>query len=229
MKKLAIYSLFPMLLIGTLSLVGCGTEESYDEAYDELYALTTSFKGKASYKRVDELLNEIPEEFKDTKDIKDEYVAMRRYIVQLSEAYDLGYSESLGDTSRSSYIELYKAQATNKYWNISKFLTNVNIYKTAVFGKKWEDENESYFHWYENHGGEYEHFLSTNLPTGQKESITYTFVYKVEDDALTFSYRNVEDKEDMYKAFIVKYIGYEDEKLFVNISCLTNDRSYKLY
>ena len=219
MKRNKLILLSTFFILTPFALSSCSSKKN---KYERLRYLTTS--REFSYYEVDSLLDSLPEKYKDVKEIKDEYLKFRKYVVQLNSA---SLNESDGENSRNSIKKLYEFQESNIYWDVTGIINNVNNYRSAVFGKEWYSYGDS-FYW---RGGDKssDQLLSCTLPNNKESSKQYYFFTQINGQSLDFGYFDQNNNSDRFISYSIKYIGYESQKLFLSIYCLYDKTTYKLY
>ena len=221
MKKLTLF--INVLSIATCSIVLSGCKNK-NKLYEQLIELTTNFKSEYDYSIADELLDKLPNDYKNVNPIKEEYFSMRRFIVQLSKA---NLSDNESESSRASFKKLFSMKNDAIYWDISSFLDNPSIYDSVVYGKFW-GQNYDNFYWRDGEAPGTQS-LSTTLSNKKKQEANYYFYMKSFQTDLIFGYRNTSDSSDVFDAYAIKFVAYYNDQLYLNIRCYSENFTYTLY
>ena len=210
------------IVLGALTLSGC---EKKEELYKELENYTNGIYSESDYVRIDELLDKLPENYKNVARIKDEYFDMRKYIVQLSQAR---LSDSESETSRASFKKLTKMQDSNRFWDLSKFFANPNICDSIVYGQYW-GQGSDYFYWHDSNRDDYTgEVLSTSLSNEKDATKEYYFFTNYVGE-LSFGFHNKNDLNDSFMAYSLKFVAYTNDSLYINMTCYKENFTYTLY
>ena len=177
------------------------------------------------------LINRLPSNYKDVKDIENQYKQIDKQIKIIENAERLNERDS--EKVREAYVTLYKFNSQNDNWDLSEYLDGVleNSFSKFVFGKEWED-SDYFFQWYENGEGDGERLL-TNLPNNKDDNKDYYFYYAYSDGSgflnpRQFGYQNVNNSSYKFLAYRITDISYTGSKWQIKIYCYSNSRTYTL-
>jgi len=216
-----------LLLLNILGIAACSVAlsscESKSKRYGRLMSLTTNFKDRYDYVTVDELLDKLPDKYKNVGAIKEEYLSMRRFIVDLSNA---NLSDSEGESARASFKRLSLLKDLNTFWDISSFLNNPVIYDSVVYGKSWSSTYDN-FYWRDG-TTQGQQLFSTSLSNKKEEDKDYYFYTRYSQNDIVFGYQNKDDSNDKFDAYAIKFVGYENNQLYISVACYNENYTYRL-
>ena len=177
------------------------------------------------------LINRLPSNYKDVKDIENQYKQIDKQVKIIENAERL--SERDSEKVRDAYVALYKFNLQNDNWDLSEYLDGVleNHFSKFVFGREWEN-SDFFFQWYEDGEGDGER-LWTNLPNDQDDNKDYYFYNAYSDGSgflnpHQFGYENVNNSSDKFLAYRITDISYTGSKWQIKIYCYSNSRTYTL-
>ena len=177
------------------------------------------------------LINRLPSNYKDVKDIENQYKQIDKQVKIIENAERL--SERDSEKVREAYAALYNFNTQNDNWDLSEYLDGVleNHFSKFVFGKEWEN-SDFFFQWYEDGEGDGER-LWTNLPNDQDDNKDYYFYNAYSDGSgflnpHQFGYENVNNSSDKFLAYRITDISYTGSKWQIKIYCYSNSRTYTL-
>lgn len=185
-----------------------------------------------NYNNIDDILEDLPSNYKDVAEIKKEYTQIQKHIKVIESARRKNDADA--NKTREAYAALYNFNTSHHNWNLSSYLDGVleNCFSIFVFGKEWENDSY-YFQWYEDGDGSGE-CLSTNLPNNKESNKDYYFYNAYTDGSgylnpHQFGYENINNDSDKFLAFRIVNVSYTSSKWQIKIYCYSNSRTYTLY
>lgn len=197
-KRVIIITLILLVLAGAafLAFNHFKKQAEYEEKYEELLqAITPSSSGYFNFKNINDLLDALPEDYKDVNRIEKEAAFIEEYYKNA-----FGYFATDYFSIHTAAMTLLREAENYPDWHLQELVYNRGkLSKETMLGillAKWEDANGNSIKIYEGESGI---ILHNNLPNDKKSSEKY--YYYVNGD--TFGYSLQSDSNSKFKAFRV--------------------------
>lgn len=204
--------LFASIILSVIVVVYCVTalpiiSASYkSKVYDYVVETISDYDSEF----LDDYLDYLPSNYKDTRNIKTTYNKVRYYLY------------SLGDLE--GYVGLTKIQQSDYRWDFTKILNN--IYRFDIDNIRWES-GSLYMQITYNQGRK---TFSTNLPNNKVSSKSYYFYETYRSNSIIIGYENQNNSSDKFDAYRISNLKYNSTTQIFSISVYTysNSRTYTM-
>ncbi len=167
---------------------------------------------------VENLLEKLPDDYKDVKKIRKEYeeIAANVYLISNEELTTKGAS-----LSRLIFQRLKEMEAKNSDWQITDYILK-RYPEQFIFDQDWDGENEHFIWYYDPRDG-YD-YLMTSLPGDMEEADPSTYYYERTDFGLIIGYtdRKTGEKVAQYEVISLKYT----DDWYMEVYCYADDTVY---
>lgn len=188
---------------------------SRQNTYDDLQAMMKDVS-VVNYESMGELVDKLPESYKDMASIKEEYASIKSDIDTIE---DSNVFESTS-VMRVSYYDLKTLDEATDNWDLSYYLSRVDK-RVLLLDVTWQND-EGYFNLKERPDTEIGITLDTSLPN-EKESEKDYEVY-TRYNAEIFGYVEYPDRSNAFQAYEIISISKNE----IEILAFSNDETYTL-
>ncbi len=168
---------------------------------------------------VEDLLEKLPDDYKDVKKIRYEYEEIATNITLLSQK---GLTSRDASFSRRVLKTLREIEEKNSDWKITDYVLN-RYTEQFVIDMEWYSEND-YFRWYFDQRNKQD-YITTTLPGKMLETDPVTYYYARTENGLILGYTDPKTGEKV-KQYEVISIDYVDDDWHMEMYCYENDTIY---
>ena len=189
-KRIVLIALICLLALG-LGIIGitigvnvsAKNQKNYDALNKKMQVVT-----EYDFEYIDLLINKLPKNYKNIKDIKNEYQIVKTNLNKLQS--HINYSDAYSIDARLYYIELAKFDEEHDNWNLSNLLLQANVIDKVIYGAEFVNTDSLasyYFKWSDSDIGS---TLQTNLPNAKDKDKSYYYGLVTRSAKLCFEFIN---------------------------------------
>lgn len=229
--KVKFYTIVSLIVVALIAIVSITIPVSIHVRRKNLYNKLTyemQHLNNESVYAIEEIINKLPEDYKETETISSQYKLIKKDLLTLSECSRLTsvyFKEGSGDKVRDAYAQLTLISPLYLEWNIEEYLDSVHI-EVLIFDAEWESSSPYYSFKWSYKEDIYDERLSSDIPNNKDSEKSYYFTVDKNQDYIIFGYENKDDESDKFEAFKVSNIRYKNEKYYIDVYCFKNDQKY---